>query len=85
MLLKFDREVKNELIEDLDHYLREELDVELGTFDVEFLIDHLSATLGPRFYNQAIKDVQSQMAIHLESINERIDELIQPVERTSAS
>lgn len=79
MILTFSREVKDELMIKLQEYFDAELEQELGNFDAEFLLDFLNEHIGPHFYNQAIRDVQKHLAVHLENINERIDELEKPL------
>lgn len=79
MLKTIPRPLKEELIQKLQHYLHEELEIELGTFEAEFFLDYLSENLGPFYYNLAIRDVQVHLAGHLDTLNERIDELQQPL------
>jgi len=79
MITTFSREVKEELIASLQAYFTDDLDRELGTFEAEFLLDHLSEHLGPYYYNQAIRDVQKHLSAYLDSLNERIDELEKPL------
>ena len=75
----FSRQMKDELINKIQKYFSSELDLTLGNFDAEFLLDYFSEHLGPHYYNQAIRDVQVHLSGHLETLNERIDELEQPL------
>jgi uncharacterized protein (DUF2164 family) len=79
MITSFPRALKDELIQTLQTYFRDELDTDLGNFEAEFLLDHLSEQLGPHYYNQAIRDVQVHLSGHLDMLNERIDELSKPL------
>ncbi|MCF6238322.1 MAG: DUF2164 domain-containing protein [Candidatus Marinimicrobia bacterium] len=79
MIHTFSREQKDELVRGLQTYFTEELKQELGNFEAEFLLDYFSENLGPHYYNQAIRDVQKHLAGHLDTLNERIDELEKPL------
>ncbi len=75
----FSRETKDELIQKIQTYFREELEQDLGNFEAEFLLDFFGEHVGLYYYNQAISDVQTHLAGHLESLNDRIDELEKPI------
>lgn len=79
MITTFDRSLKQELIQKIQSYFRDELEQDLGGFEAEFLLDYLSEHLGPHYYNQAIRDVQAHLSNHLDTLNERIDELEKPI------
>jgi len=79
MIKTFPRPLKEELIQNLQTYFRDELESELGGFEAEFFLDYLSEHLGPHYYNQAIMDVQVHLSGHLDTLNERIDELSKPI------
>ncbi|MCF7823604.1 MAG: DUF2164 domain-containing protein [Candidatus Marinimicrobia bacterium] len=76
----FTRKLKDELIEKIKHYFSIEMDQELGNFDAEFILDFFSENIGPHYYNQAIRDMQSHLANYLENLNDRMDELVKPVD-----
>lgn len=75
----FSRKLKDELIQRLQEYFQREMDQDLGNIEVEFLLDFLSDTIGPHYYNQAIKDIQLQLSGYLENIYDKMDELIKPL------
>jgi uncharacterized protein (DUF2164 family) len=75
----FSRVEKESLIPLLQTYLKEELTVELGPFDTEFLLDFIAENLGPLLYNRALQDVQTHLSLYFDSLNERIDELQKPL------
>ena len=81
MLLAMDRKVKDELVQDLQAYMQSEMDLEPGAFETEFLLDHLIEIVGPRIYNQALRDIQVHLSGYLDTLNERIDELAKPLPR----
>ena len=75
----FSRELKDELIQRIQTYFSAELSQELGNFEAEFLLDFFSENMGPHYYNQAIRDVQKHLSGSIDTLNERIDELEQPL------
>ena len=62
-------------------YLKDELDVEVGGLDAEFLLDVMVERLGPRFYNQGLRDAATAFTKRAEEIAETIHELEKPVPR----
>ena len=53
-------------------YLHEELDMEIGNFDAEFLLDFFSEEVGPYFYNRGIKDSLDMLDTRMEEVKESI-------------
>lgn len=70
---------RQQLCEKLNRYLTDELDTELGQFDIEFLVDFISREIGSFYYNRGLYDAQTVMSAKLELISEAISELEQPV------
>lgn len=70
---------RQQLCEKLNKYLTDELDTELGQFDIEFLVDFISKELGGFYYNRGLYDAQTLMSAKIELINEAISELEKPV------
>ncbi len=62
----------------LGDYLREQFDIDPGQFDTEFLLDFISREFGARYYNQGLRDAQTQLSRRLDDILAAIDELEQP-------
>ena len=54
--IKIESKRKNELVIELQSYLQDELDLEVGQFDADFLLDFMVKNLGPAIYNQALND-----------------------------
>ena len=79
MIKSFSREMKDELIQQIQAYFTSEMGQELGNFEAEFLLDFFSENLGPHYYNQAIRDVQTHLSGYVDTLNERIDELEKPL------
>ena len=70
--IKFTTEEKESLIPKIKMYLSEELDVEIGNFDAEFLLDFFSEEVGPYFYNRGIKDSLDMLDTRMEEVKESI-------------
>ena len=60
---------------DVQRYLRDSLEVELGQFDVQFLLDFIIDKAGREIYNQALNDAQTALAGRLESLQAAIWDL----------
>ena len=54
-----------------------ELDVELGQFDADFLLDFISKEMGSLYYNQGLYDAQTVLADKMDSIVEAVYQLEQ--------
>jgi uncharacterized protein (DUF2164 family) len=63
----------------LAKYLKDELEVEVTGFDVQFLLDFVAEQVGPYFYNQGLADAQAIVAARMEAVAEAIWELEKPV------
>lgn len=68
---------KAEAIEKLKQYCEQELQVELGTFDAQFLLEFFIEQLGWSIYNQGLADAFGLMENTLEEMSEKIYELQQ--------
>jgi len=77
--IKFTPETKGQLIGKLQNYCETELDLELGQFDGEFLLDFISKELGAYYYNQGLYDAQAVLADKMDQLSEAIDEIEKPV------
>jgi len=62
-------------------YLKDELDVEVGGLDAEFLLDFMADRVGPRFYNQGLRDAATALAKRMDVLTEALEELERPVPR----
>jgi uncharacterized protein (DUF2164 family) len=77
--IELEKPVREALVRALSRYLKDELDVEVGGMDALLLLDFLSETLGPHFYNQGLYDAQAILAKKVEQIAEAVYELEKPV------
>jgi len=70
--IKFTKEEKETLVPKIKMYLSEELDIDIGNFDAEFLLDFFSEEVGPYFYNRGIKDSIDMLDTRMEEVKESI-------------
>ncbi len=68
-------EQKQYLTIKLQDYFSDELQLELGEFDAEFLLDFIRDKFGVYFYNQGLKDAQSVLLSKVHDITEAIEEI----------
>ncbi|MDM7861599.1 DUF2164 domain-containing protein [Alteromonas sp. ASW11-36] len=80
-MIELRSEDKAHIILQLQAYLSRELDVEIGQFDADFLLDFFAKEFGSIFYNQGLYDSQSVLQDKLETLNDAIAELEKPVTR----
>lgn len=59
----------------LQQYLSSKLQVEVGAFDAQFLLDFVAAQIGRQIYNQALEDAQQALSQRMESLQAAIWEL----------
>jgi uncharacterized protein (DUF2164 family) len=72
-------EERSQLTEQLQLYFQEELDLELGRFPAEFLLDFIIERMGPSFYNRGLEDARVLMMQRVEALGEDIYALEKPV------
>ncbi|WP_439108106.1 DUF2164 domain-containing protein [Congregibacter sp.] len=76
--LTLSKDAQEALVEKLKAYFSEELDQTIGAFDAVFLIEFLSAELGPHFYNQGLQDAHVLFAERAEELGYLIQDLEKP-------
>jgi len=77
--IKFSKEEKERIIPKIKMYLSEELDVEIGNFDAEFLLDFFSEEIGSYFYNRGLNDAIDMLDARMDEVKESIYVLEKPV------
>jgi uncharacterized protein (DUF2164 family) len=77
--LELSKEARDALAKALSRYLKEELDLDVTGFDAVFLLDFISETLGPHYYNQGLWDAQALLAKKLDEMGDAILQLEKPV------
>ncbi|MFN3163809.1 MAG: DUF2164 domain-containing protein [Pseudohongiellaceae bacterium] len=75
--IKLDPAVKEAMVARLQAYLADELDIELGGFDAQFLLDFFSVQLGCHYYNQGLTDALGAFQGKMEECSELVYELEQ--------
>jgi uncharacterized protein (DUF2164 family) len=79
--ITFDKPTRDLLARQLMRHLKDELDVEIDPVDAGGLVDLLSETLGPHFYNQGLADAQAVIKARADLIVEAVYDLEQPIKR----
>lgn len=77
--IKFSKEEIDQILPLIQRYLSEEMDVEVGSFDAEFLLDFFCKEIGPFIYNRALLDARALLSKQLDTISESIYELEKPL------
>jgi uncharacterized protein (DUF2164 family) len=80
-LAALEKDDRAQLVRKLRGYLKDELDVEIGGLDAELLLDVLAERIGPRFYNQGLRDAATALAKRMDVLTEALEELERPVPR----
>ncbi len=73
--IEISREEKTKVAEQLQSYCADELDIDVGQFDAEFIVDHIAQSLGKVIYNQALTDVQQVLDRKFMDINDELYQL----------
>ena len=68
---------KEQLIQKLQKYMSNELDVDLGQFDADFFLDFISKEMGNLYYNQGLHDAQTVLTDKMDSLTDAIYQLEQ--------
>lgn len=77
--IEFDKETRDLLSRAIRRRLKDTLDVEIDPFDALDLLDFLSETLGPHYYNQGLHDAQAIVRGRVDAIIEDIYVIEKPV------
>jgi uncharacterized protein (DUF2164 family) len=77
-MLEFTPEERTALNTRVQEYLSTELGVELGRFDVEFLVDFFTKEIGAFYYNRGLYDAQAALDKRLDDVRESILSLEKP-------
>ena len=73
--IEFSAQQKQLITTKLQKYMENELEVELGQFDAEFLMDFISKEMGSLYYNQGLYDAQAVLVQRMDSFTDAIYEL----------
>jgi len=75
-MIKISRKNKDKIAQDIQKWVRKNLDQGIGNLDTEFLLDYFTENLGGFYYNQALSDVHSLIAEKTESLADSIYDLM---------
>ncbi|MEH0740889.1 DUF2164 domain-containing protein [Vibrio cholerae] len=75
--IEFTSQQKHAMAQLLQDYLHDELDVEIGQFDAEFLTDFVIKQFSATFYNKGLSDAQAVFERKVMDVADEIYELEQ--------
>ncbi len=79
-MIKLERAQKEILAVAIQDYMQDELSVEIGQFDSEFLIDFITEKLAPIYYNKGIEDAKAVIERRMLEISDELYEIEQEVQ-----
>ncbi|CAH1526135.1 hypothetical protein GCM10007906_35950 [Vibrio hyugaensis] len=79
-MIKLERAQKEALARAIQDYMQDELSVEIGQFDSEFLIDFVTEKLAPIYYNKGIEDAKSVIERRMLEMTDELYEIEQEVD-----
>lgn len=79
--IEFSREQSQQLAKLVKDYLSEQFDLEIGSFEAEFMADFIGREFGGHFYNKGLEDARLVLEKKLEDIGDTLYELERPVGR----
>ena len=77
--IEFDKQTRDDLSRRIARRLKDDLDVEIGGFEALDLLDFLTETLGPHFYNQGLYDAQAVIKDRSDAIIEAVQAIEKPI------
>lgn len=79
-MIKLERAQKEALATAIQDYMQDELEVEIGQFDSEFLIDFITEKLAPIYYNKGIEDAKTVIERRVLEMTDELYEIEQEVQ-----
>ena len=70
--IEFTSQEKAAMVDKLQAYFEGELEVELGQFDAEFLLDFIAKELGAYYYNRGLHDARAIFEERVKSLDDDI-------------
>ncbi|GLO63720.1 hypothetical protein MACH09_42280 [Vibrio sp. MACH09] len=70
--MSFTSKQRQDILLELQRFFEDELDMELGQFDADFLFDFVSKKMGPVFYNQGVRDAQKVIDAKILDISDEL-------------
>ncbi|UPQ89877.1 DUF2164 domain-containing protein [Vibrio sinaloensis] len=75
--IEFTSQQKQAMSSALQRYLEDELDIEIGQFDADFMFDFIVTKFGPAFYNKGLTDAQTVFQRKMVDISDELYEIEQ--------
>ncbi|KLN63676.1 DUF2164 domain-containing protein [Vibrio sp. VPAP30] len=75
--IEFTSQQKQTMSRELQRYMEDELEIEIGQFDADFLFDFIVSRFGAAFYNKGLADAQSIIERKIIDIGDEIYEIEQ--------
>lgn len=66
--LKLDRELRSELVRQLQQHLNDAFDIEPGDLAAGLLLDFAGQLIGPAYYNEGLRDALAAAGKHAEAL-----------------
>ncbi|ENP8342280.1 DUF2164 domain-containing protein [Vibrio harveyi] len=79
-MIKLERAQKETLATAIQDYMQDELSLEVGQFDSEFLIDFITEKLAPIYYNKGIEDAKTVIERRMLEMSDELYEIEQEVQ-----
>jgi uncharacterized protein (DUF2164 family) len=76
--IEFSKAEKDTIVQKIQDYLNDELDIDIGQFDAEFLLDFFSKEVGAYYYNQGLQDARAVINSKFMDVDEAIYEIEKP-------
>ncbi|BDP37719.1 DUF2164 domain-containing protein [Vibrio parahaemolyticus] len=78
-MIKLERAQKETLASAIQDYMQDELSIEIGQFDSEFLIDFITDKLGAVYYNKGVEDAKAMIERRMLEMSDELYEIEQEV------
>ncbi|WP_229624884.1 DUF2164 domain-containing protein [Vibrio parahaemolyticus] len=78
-MIKLERAQKETLASAIQDYMQDELSIEIGQFDSEFLIDFITDKLGAVYYNKGVEDTKAVIERRMLEMSDELYEIEQEV------
>ncbi|TOZ87793.1 DUF2164 domain-containing protein [Vibrio parahaemolyticus] len=78
-MIKLERAQKETLASAIQDYMQDELCIEIGQFDSEFLIDFITDKLGAVYYNKGVEDAKAVIERRMLEMSDELYEIEQEV------
>ncbi|MDW1568647.1 DUF2164 domain-containing protein, partial [Vibrio sp. YT-15] len=74
-MIKLERAQKETLASAIQDYMQDELSIEIGQFDSEFLIDFITDKLGAVYYNKGVEDAKAVIERRMLEMSDELYEI----------